>query len=73
MPCFWPSFWRAETGHSWLLQRIGLGGEPNRIIGGILCHRNCGLCSDVTGFGGWLVPEACGLVFPPGRLMKGGE
>ena len=56
---FWPSFWRAEAGHSWLLQGLGLGGEPNRAIGGLLLIvATLGFVLAGLAFAGWLVPHA---------------
>src|SRR5919198_4759281 len=56
---FWPSFWRPETGHSWLLQGLGLGAEPNRIIGGLLLVlATVGFMLAGLALAGWLVPHA---------------
>ena len=71
---FWPSFWRAETGHSWLLQGLGLGGEPNRAIGGLLLLvATLGFVLAGLAFAGWLVPRAwwptLGLVSAAASLL----
>ena len=56
---FWPSFWRAEAGRSWLLQGLGLGGEPNRLLGGLLLVvATLGFMLAGLAFAGWLVPHA---------------
>src|SRR5918911_1113171 len=56
---FWPSFWRPEAGHSWLLQGLGLGGEPNRLIGGaLLVATPLGYILAGLALAGWLVPHA---------------
>jgi len=33
---FWPSWWRPEPGHSWLLQGLGASDMTNRIVGGTI-------------------------------------
>ena len=71
---FWPSFWRAEAGHSWLLQGLGLGGEPNRAIGGLLLIvATLGFVLAGLALAGWLVPHAwwptLGLVSAVGSLL----
>ena len=56
---FWPSFWRAEAGHSWLLQGLGLGGEPNRVIGcALLVIATVGFVLAGHALAGWAVPHA---------------
>jgi hypothetical protein len=71
---FWPSFWRAEAGHSWLLQGLGLGAEPNRIIGGLLLViATLGFVLAGLALAGWLVPHTwwpmLGLVSAAASLL----
>jgi hypothetical protein len=55
---FWPSFWRPEPGHSWLLQGVGLGTETNRLVGGVLLIiATIGFLLAGLALGGWIVPH----------------
>jgi hypothetical protein len=55
---FWPSFWRPESGQSWLLHGNGLAPEPNRIVGGLLILvATCGFGLAGLALGGWLIPQ----------------
>ena len=49
---FWPSFWRPEPGHSWLLQGLGLGTETNGLVGGFLL-----IIATIAALAGWIVPH----------------
>src|SRR5687767_11502445 len=54
---FWPSWWRAEVGHSWLLQGLGVPDETNRVIGGmLLLVATVGFVLAGLAFAGWLLP-----------------
>lgn len=56
---FWPSLWRPEAGHSWLLQGLGLGAEANRVLGGaLLLGATAGFVLAGFALAGWLVPHA---------------
>src|SRR5690349_4271994 len=56
---FWPSLWRPEAGHSWLLQGLGLGAEANRVLGGVLLlGATAGFVLAGLALAGWLVPHA---------------
>jgi hypothetical protein len=55
---FWPSLWRPQTVHSWLVNHVGVGAAQARLIGGVL------LIVATTGFvlaglavADWLIPH----------------
>ena len=56
---YWPSWWRPESGHSWLLQGLGAGGRTNRVAGGLLLVvATAGYVLAGLAFAGWLLPSA---------------
>ncbi len=56
---FWPSPWRSEAGHSWLLQGVGFPVQLNRFVGGVLLVvATLGFVLAGAALAGWAVPHA---------------